>query len=153
MWMKQARSKILFCMLLAAIATGCSAQEISAPPPTGTSLTKEQLLHHNFVLTSVNGKTFKGKDQIPSIEFNEGFRVTGAVCNRFMGQGTLESGVLRIEKMASTMMMCPDQKLNELESTFAAMMETGAAISLEGTLLTLKEGNRTFVYTLKDYVK
>lgn len=153
MWMKQARCKIFLCMLAAGLATGCSAEEMKAQPPAGASVTKEQLLHHNFVLTSIDGKAFTGKEQVPSIEFNEGFHVSGGVCNRFMGQGTLENGVLRIEKMASTMMMCPDQKLNELESTFAAMMGAGAAISLEGKVLTLKEGNRTLVYTLKDYVK
>lgn len=115
----------------------------------------EDLLHHNYVLISVDGQAYANKQRLPSIAFNEGFRVSGAVCNRFMGQGELTDGVLYVKNVASTKMICMadgDGGLDQLEYLVHDMLQKGAALALEGRRLTLSQGGHTLVYVLSDPV-
>ena len=47
------------------------------------------LLHHNFVLQSVDGETAKSPagGGLLNLEFGESLHVSGAMCNRFFGRG------------------------------------------------------------------
>lgn len=112
---------------------------------------KETLLHHNYELTSLNGKAV-GWERIPEIAFNEGFRVSGRICNQFTGMGELKDGKLVVGQMASTKMLCVDAELNKLEHELSQMLMDGMDISLDGDTLTLKKGDQELVYTLRDKV-
>lgn len=126
----------------------------------GKSLTQSDVMHRNFVLTEVNGKAFES-EEIPNIEFNEEFRVSGAICNFYTGQGELVGDILYVRSMAMTKMLCAEQNLNDLEFTFANMMMNGARISYKGDFLTsgdevrsliLKGEGTTLKFERRDYV-
>ncbi|MDL2307168.1 META domain-containing protein [Desulfovibrio sp. OttesenSCG-928-C06] len=144
------KNKLLLCALLvfAALAAlnGCAGGKVE------NALMQKDLLHHNYVLETVDGEPFTSSFKTPNLSFNEGFRVGGAVCNNFFGQAELKDGVLKVEHMASTLMMCPDQQLNSLEATFGEMLRNGAQIRLEGDRLFLNQGGHELGYILKDYV-
>lgn len=136
------------------IVTGCTAaQQNSGQPPATAQLTPQDLLHHRFELTAINGVEFTKTERIPTIEFNEGMRVSGQTCNRFMGNGVLKDSTLTISQMASTMMLCADPTLNELERDFSRMMQAGAEIQLENATLTLRRDDYVLTYTLRDLVQ
>lgn len=139
-------------VLLSACATS-NQEPAQQSPSSGKSVNYSQLQHHNFNLETFNGKNVaKGNSfRQPRIEFNEGNTINGVVCNNFNGQATLEKNILKA-RAASTMMFCSGE-LNEMEHALFTALEKGAAIQLQGDTLTLKEGNNTFVYKLKDYVK
>ena len=112
----------------------------------GNSVSAGDIASNRYVLQSVDGAAFSNKERTPEIAFSATMRVTGQVCNRFMGQGTLKDGVLTVPQMASTMMLCADQQLNAMEAELAAMLRQGARISLEGDTLTLQNDARRYVY-------
>lgn len=123
-------------------------------------LTQNDLMYHNFVLTEINGKPFEG-EKIPNLAFNEGFRVSGSICNSYTGQGEMVGDILYVRSMAMTKMLCADQNLNDLEFTFANMLMTGAILIYEADFWTLEyeepglilegEGTR-LTFELRDYV-
>ena len=116
------------------------------------TLSQADLAHRRFVLASVDGVAFAPAPGAPDIEFGEGFRVYGRICNRYSGPGTLENGVLTVERMISTKMLCPDAALNEFESLFARMLRDGVQVELSGKTLTLRGGGHVLVYTARDWV-
>ena len=110
------------------------------------------LLHRKFILYSADGKDFSGKERPVELEFTQapgedGFRVSGGICNRFTGQGSLENGLLTVKNLISTKMLCADEGRNELENTFAQMLGQGAVFSLEDGTLVLRQGGHKLVYT------
>lgn len=117
----------------------------------GNKMKEADLMHRRFVLESVDGVAFASKFRTPDIEFGENFRVTGQVCNRYMGQGKLANDVLTVEKMASTLMMCPDEALNKLERDFSELLRNGVKTEFTGDTLTLSGGGRTLVYKASDW--
>jgi heat shock protein HslJ len=128
-----------------------TAAEAPAKP-----LRSEDLLHRRFALAEVNGKAFNIEEpaQRPEIEFNEGFQISGRVCNRFRGPAELNDGRLIAENLASTMMLCINSELDELERLFFAMLRAGADISLDkNDRLTLSQGEQTLVYEQADWVR
>lgn len=114
---------------------------------------KKALIHHNFVLASVNGKPYAHERMTPSIAFNEGLHVSGAVCNRYSGQGELNGNILTVKQMVSTKMFCPEQELNDLERAFALLLINGAAVRLEGQKLFLSSEEYKLEFNLKDLVQ
>lgn len=138
--MKKLYLVLIVLPLLAACAGG------SAGPVAKSAPSEADLLQKNFTLVSVNGKAFTNKDRVPSIHFGEGLRVSGQVCNRFMGNATLKDGVITVPQMASTMMLCADPKLNALEQKFAQIMREGASISLDGDKLGISRGDTRLEY-------
>ena len=122
---------------------GCTAKNTE---PQAAAVTKQDLVHKKFVLAAVDGKPFVTKVRAPTLDFNEGLRVSGAVCNRFNGQAELEDGVLTVKHMASTRMFCPEQELNTLESDFSLMLMHGASIFLAGNTLTLRSDSRSIEF-------
>lgn len=150
---------LLTCVfLLAACKSTAGNGYGNAPGNTGgtSSVSEQDLLHHNFVLVSVDGKEFKSS-KTPNLEFNEGFRMAGSACNRLLGQAKLANNTLVVEQMVSTKMLCFETELNELEYLLSNMLQAGVNITLSGEstnkMLTLKQGTHTLVYKLQDFVK
>jgi len=140
--------KLLILLLLALpLLTACGASKSAFK---GAAPADSDLLARRFVLQSVNGEAFNAGERRPEIEFSEGMRVTGQVCNRFIGNGAYEKGVLTVPNMAMTMMLCVDDKLNQLERDFAAMLREGARVGLQKNILTLSDGKITLVYVRSD---
>ena len=99
-----------------------------------------------FVLQSVNGEVARWERR-SEIEFSADMQVSGQMCNRFLGSATYENGVLTAPQMAMTMMLCIDDRLNQLERDFAGLLRDGARLSLEKDTLTLSGERITLVYT------
>lgn len=83
--------------IIGVLLAGCSGMNQSGnnmnPVTNSSHVTESDLLHHNFVLVSVDGKP-PVKTPEPNIEFGENMHISGAMCNRFMGQGELKDGIL-----------------------------------------------------------
>lgn len=126
-------------ILLGAMLAGCTT--VSQPNE------KEALAERSFQLSSVDGQAVAATEGMKhGINFSKDMRVTGVMCNRFFGQGTLEKGVLTVAQMASTRMMCADAKLNQWDNTIGTMLTTGARVKLEQNTLTLEGTGHTLVY-------
>ncbi|MEB6538371.1 heat shock protein HslJ [Serratia plymuthica] len=140
--------KCLPMALAALLLTGCGMSQ------SGKTVTEDDLLHHNFVLQSVDGVAVKPQPgNAPSIEFGEKMHVSGAMCNRFFGSGQLQNGVLTVKNLVSTRMLCTDAQRNQWDQTLSAVLEKGAKISLNAQQLTLSGGDHVLVYTLRDWVQ
>jgi len=126
---------LLALPLFAACGAPKRAADGAAPALTGL-----------FVLQSVNGQAVAWERQ-PEIEFGEGLQLSGQVCNRFFGPAAYKNGVLTAPQMAMTMMLCIDDRLNQLERDFAGLLRDGARLSLEKDTLTLSGERITLVYT------
>lgn len=129
----------LFCMLP---LSACSSP----------SVTPEMLVHHNFTLVSVDNKAYQGQT-VPNIAFNEGMRVSGAICNQFMGQGELKNDVLTVKQMASTRKMCFESELNDYEALITSLLSDGAKVEFKDKLLILKNDEHEVVYKLRDWMR
>ena len=105
-----------------------------------------------FVLESVDGVPFCAS-RMPEMAFDENFRVSGQMCNRFMGQGKLENGVLTVAQMASTRMFCAEEALNHAENRISSMLMAGAEVELTDGILTLRQGGHTVTFTAADRVQ
>ena len=149
--MKRTTAFLAVLCMAALLLAACGAK--NAAPDQASGVNKQDLLHHAFVLAGINGKPFVKKERLPTLEFTEGFRVSGAMCNRFTGQGELENGVLTVRQMASTRMLCADQELNRLESDFSNMLMDGATVTLSGKTLTLGREGYVLEFILHDVVQ
>jgi len=128
-------------------AEGLRSSDEGGYPSAGASgLTLKFLAHQRFTLTRVNEADYRG-EQRPFVEFGEQGLVSGKICNNFRGPGQLNNGVLTVEAMASTRMMCPSGGLNELETRFFNILSQGAELSMEGSSLIFKQGGNVMVFT------
>ena len=116
----------------------------------------EQLQHHRFFLTSVNGQPLNAADKPQELSFGEKMPITGKMyvsgnmCNRFSGTGKVSDGELKVEQLAMTRMLCTDSQLNALDATLSKMLREGAQVDLTETQLTLATADQTLVYKLAD---
>ncbi|MGV3346261.1 META domain-containing protein [Enterobacteriaceae bacterium LUAb1] len=85
----------------------------------------------------------------PEIAFADNGRVTGAMCNRFFGQGEFSGAKLTVKNLASTMMLCPQEQLNQWDNMIGDELAKGVEVSLNGQILTLKGVNHRLVYQQK----
>ncbi|MCU5774862.1 META domain-containing protein [Erwiniaceae bacterium BAC15a-03b] len=132
--------KILPMALLALIVSGCHQHADSG-------LTAQQLAGQHFILQSVNGVAARSNQgQQPEIAFSDDLRLSGAICNRFFGQGELSGNVLTVKQLGSTRMICSDQQLSHWDSVVAETLSNGAQVTLERGNLTLKGGGHTLKY-------
>lgn len=152
--MKKNIFAVFFAAALLSACASNSPKPSEQPSTANKSISYTQLQHHSFELVTFNGKKVEGIgngiNRRPRIEFNEGMRINGVVCNNFNGKATLEKNILKA-RAASTMMFCSGE-LNTVEHTLFTALEKGAELQLQGETLTLKEGKNTFIYKLKDYV-
>ncbi|CNI95967.1 heat shock protein HslJ [Yersinia aldovae] len=141
--------KILPFAIVGVLLTGCGMSQ--SGNDTTRSVTENDLLHHNFVLLSVNGQA-PLKKPAPSIEFGEKMHISGAMCNRFMGQGELKEGVLTAKGLASTRMLCADEQLNQWDALIGEALGNGVKVTLNKGQLTLSNNAHTLIYQQKDWV-
>ena len=103
----------------------------------------EQLQHHRFVLTSVNGQAVNASDRPLELSFGEKMAITGKMyvsgnmCNGFSGEGKVSDGELKVKSLAMTRMLCHDAQLNTLDATIDKMLREGAQVDLTENQLTL----------------
>lgn len=133
--------------------------ENNASPNSGESAVpvEKDLLHRRFELQSINGAAYNLKEKRPSLEFNEGFQMSGAICNGFMGKASLENGVLRAPHMAATRKLCFEEAMNRLEIDFFSLMQSGAELEFDGQRLVLrgksKEKDIVLEFAISDWVR
>lgn len=138
--------KLASLMLATMVLAGCAQSGDKA------NVTAQDLQHHRYVLQSVDGKPLTNIKRLPELSFGENMHISGAMCNRFMGQATLEGNTLKAKGLGMTMMLCAEPQLNELDHMINDMLTTGAQTSLEPQKLTLKTSQHTLVYKLADLV-
>ncbi len=100
-----------------------------------------------WAVSSINGQPVI-KDSKVTMQFEDG-RVYGAgSCNRFMGGYTPGEGLtIQLSQMASTMMACPEDLMNQ-ESLFLKTLGDVTGYSIDGATATLRtEDGRTIVAT------
>lgn len=127
-----------------AAAAPAPAEPAASPASVESVITADGLAGKSFLLKSVDGRPFTA-ERVPHIEFGEDLTLSGAICNGFRGPGALKDGILTSE-MASTMMISPDEALNQLESRFHQLLRDGAALHLSGDTLTLWNAGVTLVF-------
>lgn len=142
--MKKIPTRFLLLAAILTITAACTA--------SGVNMTEKDLLHHRFVLQSVDDKAYALKAPAPTLSFNEGMRVSGVICNNFMGQGTLDGKRLTVPQMASTRKLCLDPELNSYEQLIGKMLMNGVDMEYDGQIMTLRQGGHTLVYKLSDLV-
>ncbi|MEW7315088.1 heat shock protein HslJ [Buttiauxella gaviniae] len=140
--MKKFASLALAAMVLA----GC------AQSGDKSAVTVQDLQHHRYVLQTVDGKPLTGIHRMPELSFGENMHIAGSMCNRFMGQATLEDDTLKAKGLGMTMMMCAEPELNQLDHMINDMLTAGAKVALAPQQLTLKTSQHTLVYKLADLV-
>ena len=139
--------------LIFSLAVLCLVFSLTACSAKNGEVSQLDLLHRNYVLISIDGEPFSIQDHQPNIEFGAGFRVSGAVCNRYTGQGVLKNSVLTVDQMASTKMLCIDPALNQLESDFSNMLMNGVRVSQTANSLTLSHDGRVLLFRIRDWVQ
>ena len=138
----------VFCLFL---CTACSAS--STPGPThisGITSTKEMLINRQFQLDTANGKHFPtapGRPK-PVLNFMPDMIVSGRICNSFNGKAQWSNNVMFVPETASTLMICSEPGLNELEAAFFDMLHTGTVVNLDERtgILTLSSDELTLKY-------
>lgn len=132
--------KRVLVFLLASLLAGCVVKE------SDVAVTDSQLRNQRFVLQSVDGQALAAGETPPELQFGEKMQVTAKMCNRFMGDGSLNNGKLKVSKMAATRIICADPQLNTLDSTLGTMLNAGAQVDLTASQLTLATATRSLVY-------
>ena len=136
---------------------GEKGEAVTEPGVRSEVIAEKDLLHRRFELQSINGANYDYKEVRPILEFNEDFRLAGEVCNRFMGPGTLENGVLSAKHMAATKKFCFEEAVNKLEMDFFALLDSGATLEFDGQRLVLSgkgvEGPIVLEYKVTDRIQ
>lgn len=143
--------KLMALSVISLVLTGCVN-------PGKASVQPEQLTSHRFVLENVNGKAVKNTTTPPEISFNalsdislvNNISVSGAMCNRFSGQGKLSEGELKVKTLAMTRMLCTEPQLNELDQAIGDMLRKGAQVDLTEDQLTLATADKTLMFKRAD---
>lgn len=138
--------KIVTLIALTALMAGCVSNG-------KTSVNREQLQHHRFVLQSVNGTQITVANNQPELSFGEKMTISGKMCNQFSGQGKLSDGELKVKDMAMTRMMCADPQLNALDSIVSEMFKQGAQVDLTADQLTLATAKQTLTFKQADLMQ
>ncbi|MFH2243008.1 heat shock protein HslJ [Enterobacter sichuanensis] len=143
--------KLMALSIISLVLTGCVN-------PGKASVQPEQLTSHRFVLENVNGKAVKNTTTPPEISFNalsdislvNNISVSGAMCNRFSGQGKLSEGELKVKTLAMTRKLCTEPQLNELDQAIGDMLRKGAQVDLTEDQLTLATADKTLMFKRAD---
>ncbi|WP_028025271.1 META domain-containing protein [Enterovibrio calviensis] len=145
--------KMAIAMLVApAILAGCAASTSVQSDAMDVSVVNMQ--HHNWVLESVDGQPLNLPEGFaaPSLEIGESFTANGhGGCNRYFGQGELKGDQFRIDKMASTMMACPEPAMN-LEGVMTDVLGDWSDVTLTKQKLVLKNDEHVLSFQLRDWV-
>lgn len=115
---------------------------------------KNLLSGQEFALQTFDGEevSVENEERRPSLSFAEWPRIAGRMCNNFTGPvEETEDALLKAANLATTRMMCLDEKISTLENAFHEMLREGASVELadNGTVLTLTGQGHTLVFTIK----
>ncbi|HDR2842876.1 TPA: heat shock protein HslJ [Enterobacter sichuanensis] len=143
--------KLMALSVISLVLTGCVN-------PGKASVQPEQLTSHRFVLENVNGKAVKNTTTPPEISFSalsdislvNNISVSGAMCNRFSGQGKLSEGELKVKTLPMTRKLCTEPQLNELDQAIGDMLRKGAQVDLTEDQLTLATADKTLMFKRAD---
>lgn len=144
--MKRLIPLTLFGLLLAA----CQTPKVNANNDNQTLAQK--LIHHNFVLTEVNGKALHYKQTIPSLSFGENMFTSASMCNEFNGIANITDSKLIVKSISKTELECVDEELSKLDILINKMLSKGVTVSYSHNQLILTQGPYNLVYTLRDYI-
>ncbi len=146
--MKLSPKTLLAAMTLPVLMTACSSNGDNAQ-----QITAQDLQHHNWELTSIDGQelVLEGRSKAPRLEIGENMMANGnAGCNNFFGQGELKNNQLRIEKMGMTMKMCIGNMM-DVEKTVAQTLSDWSDVTLTTQTLTLKNDVHTLTFKNSDW--
>lgn len=132
--------KTVLLFLISALLAGCVVKE------SDVAVTDSQLRNQRFVLQRVDGQSLPAGETPPELAFGEKMQITAKMCNRFMGDASLNNGKLKVSKMATTKTICANSQLNALDSTLGDMLNAGAEVDLTASLLTLATARQSLVY-------
>jgi len=157
-----------FCLSVLFLPLACTPSAVNlddgdspASQASEKLVTASQLAHHRWVLKTIDGEAVLsnplgayGKGLVPELDFGEAQHVGGfAGCNQFSGQFVLnEQGQFRVEQLATTMMMCPDDAML-LEQRYARMLSEWSSININDKVLTLQQGEQVWLFNLFDWVQ
>ncbi len=133
----------------AASAVPSASPEPSAAPstaPGGTIPTDADLAGRVFIVTGATGHDLVANTQI-TLTFNPGRIGISAGCNQMGGGYTIEDGKLVIGPMMMTEMACEEPLM--AQDTWISTFLPGAAITLDGNILTLSKDGITLTATDK----
>ncbi|USH03760.1 META domain-containing protein [Grimontia kaedaensis] len=145
--------KMAIAMLVApAILAGCATS--TSGKGDAMEVSKANMQHHNWVLESVDGQPLNLPEGFaaPSLEIGESFTANGhGGCNRYFGQGELKGDKFRIDKMASTMMACPEPAM-KLEGVMTKVLGDWSDVTLTKQTLVLENSDHVLTFQLRDWV-
>ncbi len=147
--------KILMSAAALCLIAAC-ASEGSEMAKDLSNVTAQDLQHHNYVLTTIDGKTYRtAKNAMsPNIAFGEKMNISGQMCNNYFGQGELKNNVLTAKGVGMTRKFCGDKILNQLDQQIGQLLDSGAKVALKdnGQILVLSNEKTILEFKLKDYV-
>lgn len=109
----------------------------------GGSNRTADLVGRTFASTQTPGHDLVPGSQV-TISFDEGHLSARAGCNTLFGGATWTGGVLDAPQLASTMMACAPE-LMEQDAWLGELLAGGPAISLDGTTLTIGDARAGIV--------
>lgn len=153
------KKRVIAMLVAPVIMAGCMTNSVNKEKGTSVSDAKVEvsaasLQHHNWILTHIDGKPINLPQDFsaPNIEIGESFTANGhAGCNRYFGQAELKGDQFRIDKMASTMMICPQEAM-DLETVMTAVLGEWSTMTLTKQELKLKNDKYTLTFKLRDWV-
>jgi heat shock protein HslJ len=143
--------KTLTVVATALVISACSAANDSSKTLV---VGEKSLQHHHWQLTKINGKSVDSIEHFkaPTLEIGENMTTNGqAGCNNFFGQGELADGKFRVEKMAMTMKICPDEMM-AIEMAYSKALGQWSEVTLTQQGLTLNSDQHSLEFELKDWM-
>ncbi|WGY47151.1 MULTISPECIES: META domain-containing protein [unclassified Vibrio] len=145
--MKLSSKSLLAAITLPALLAACASNGDDA------QISEQDLQHHNWQLTQIDGQAVKQGDrhQVPRLEIGEKMMASGnAGCNNFFGKAELKDNRLRIEKMGMTMKMCIGD-IMDTEQAVSQSLQEWNDITLTKQSMILKNDVHTLTFTLSDW--
>ncbi|WP_068156581.1 META domain-containing protein [Rhodococcus phenolicus] len=125
---------VLAALALTVVATACGNDE--GADATTSATDPAALTGRTFVSTEVTGTPIPGDGPLV-VEFPEAGRIAAtAGCNRAVGDVDLADGVLRTDRLASTMMACPPPR-DGADAWLGALFDSDPRWTVSGDVLTL----------------
>lgn len=132
-------------LLLSACGSGSDGESGSGSPSPSTSPATE-IPNATYVSTEVTGHELVAGTAI-TVAIDDGTLSVVAGCNTQFAAYELSAGTLRWTGQAATTLMACSPELTEQDQWLAGLFTAGLEASLEGTTLTLTDGEVTMVLT------
>ncbi len=116
-------------------------------------ISPQDLQHHNWVLTQINGSPIATPDRMqpPHLEIGENLLANGnAGCNNFFGLAEIKGNKFRIVQMRQTMKMCINSAM-ETEAAFSKVLSEWSDISLTKDNMILTNSDHSLTFELNDW--